>query len=163
MIRQATVKDAEAIAAIYNYYIVNTIATFEESEITANEINTRIMKVGDAGLPWLVLEEDCQIVGYAYAATWNTRSAYRHTAEVTIYLLPQMASKGLGYRLYQELFSQLRKKDIHTVIGVIALPNLVSVAIHEKFAMKKVGHFEQLGYKFGKWHDVGYWQAKLNA
>jgi phosphinothricin acetyltransferase len=74
-----------------------------------------------------------------------------------------MTSSGIGSALYSELFVQLKQSDIHVAIGVITLPNLASVAIHEKLGMKKAGHFEQVGYKFGEWLDVGYWQLKLNS
>jgi phosphinothricin acetyltransferase len=163
VIRQATENDADAITTIYNYYIINSTATFEESAITSVDIIDRMGKVKAAGLPWLVVEKDSQLAGFAYASTWNDRSAYRHTVQVTIYLSSQMTSSGIGSALYSELFSQLKQSDIHVAIGVITLPNLASVAIHEKLGMKKAGHFEQVGYKFGEWLDVGYWQLKLNS
>jgi L-amino acid N-acyltransferase YncA len=163
MIRLATEADVGEIADIYNYYIQNTTATFEESDVTPEEVLSRVQKVTGSGFPWLVAQDNEKVIGYAYANKWNERAAYRHTAEVTAYLSPGSVSNGSGTKLYEELFSQLRELSIFTAIGGITLPNPASVAIHEKFGMKKVAHFEAVGYKFGKWLDVGYWQAILNA
>jgi L-amino acid N-acyltransferase YncA len=161
MIRAATESDAQAIADIYNYYIKNTVVTFEEQPISKSEILERIEKVTGSSLPWLVAEDGGVVIGYAYAGKWNVRSAYRHTVETTIYLSSSSISKGWGTQLYQALFDILRDKSIHIVIGGITLPNPASIALHEKFGMKKVAHFPEVGYKFGQWLDVGYWQMGL--
>lgn len=163
MIRQATESDAEVIANIYNHYIQNTVITFEESVISAVDIIDRIAKVKNSGLPWLVAEENTEVIGYSYATQWNGRSAYRHTAETAIYLSHTSLSKGWGTKLYDALFSELRLMSIHIVIGGVTLPNPASIALHEKFGMQKVAHFKEVGYKFGKWLDVGYWQVNLDA
>ena len=91
-------------------------------------------------------------------SVWEGRCAYRYAVEVTVYLSPNAVSQGLGSRLYTELFAQLRAKSMHVAMGGIALPNPASIALHEKFGMKKVAHFEQVGFKFDQWVDVGYWQ-----
>lgn len=161
MIRHATNADSEAIARIYNYYISHTIVTFEEQEVTPAEIARRIDGVCAAGFPWLVADLDQRVMGYAYANTWKVRSAFRFTVESSIYLDPQHTGRGLGSMLYSELFRILKERGVHVVIGGIALPNEASVALHEKFGMEKVAHFRQVGYKFGRWIDVGYWQLTL--
>lgn len=161
MIRAATESDAQTITDIYNYYIENTVATFEEQPISKSDILERIQKVTGFSLPWLVAEDNGVVIGYAYAGKWNVRSAYRHTVESTVYLSHSSVSKGWGTRLYTTLFGLLRKKSIHVVIGGITLPNPASVALHEKFGMKQVAHFPEVGFKFGKWLDVGYWQREL--
>jgi L-amino acid N-acyltransferase YncA len=163
MIRAATESDAQAIADIYNYYIANTVVAFEEQAISKNDILERMEKITGAGLPWLVAEDGGVVIGYAYAGKWNVRSAYRHTVESTVYLSNSSVAKGWGTRLYQALFDTLRHKSIHVVIGGITLPNPASVALHEKFGMKQVAHFPEVGFKFGKWLDVGYWQTELKA
>jgi L-amino acid N-acyltransferase YncA len=163
MIRTATESDAQAIADIYNYYIANTVVTFEELPVSQSDILERIQKVTGSSLPWLVAEDGGTVIGYAYAGKWNVRSAYRHTVESTVYLSHSSVSKGWGTKLYTALFDTLRQKSIHTVIGGITLPNPASIALHEKFGMKKVAHFSEVGYKFGKWLDVGYWQTELKA
>jgi phosphinothricin acetyltransferase len=163
MIRAVTESDAQTIAAIYNYYIKNTVITFEEQTLSKNDIIERIEKVNGSSLPWLVAEDYGAVIGYAYATKWNTRSAYRHTVETSVYLSSSSLSKGWGTQLYKALFDSLRHNSIHVVIGGITLPNPASIALHEKFGMKKAAHFKEVGYKFGQWLDVGYWQTELNA
>jgi L-amino acid N-acyltransferase YncA len=162
VIRPAELRDAEAIAKIYNYYVLNTIITFEEITLTAEEMSARIQAIQSAHYPWLVAEENGKIIGYAYASTWKARAAYRHTLESTVYLDPAQVAKGVGTKLYDALFALLRKKSIHVVIGVIALPNEASIVLHEKFGMHKAAHFSEVGFKFNRWLDVGYWQVTLD-
>jgi L-amino acid N-acyltransferase YncA len=161
MIREATRDDAAALADIYNHYILNTVVTFEEVALTADEFAKRIDKVQSAGYSWLVAQDGERVVGYAYAAKWHERAAYRHTVEVSVYLAHDCAGMGWGTRLYGNLFAALRETSVHVAIGGIALPNAASVAIHEKFGMEQVAHFRQVGRKFGQWIDVGYWQVRL--
>ncbi len=157
-IRSAEPADADAVARIYNYYVTDTVATFEEEPVAELEMAHRIGDVQAASLPWLVAAADRQIVGYAYAAPWRTRPAYRFSVEVTVYLAAGLTGAGIGSRLYDELFAMLQTRGIHAAIGGIALPNDASVALHQKFGMRKVAHFGQVGWKFGRWVDVGYWQ-----
>ncbi len=161
LIRAATFSDAESIAVIYNHYILNTFITFEEIAISAADMTERIREVHAANLPWIVAEEAGQIAGYAYAGKWKTRSAYRYTVEISVYLAPDRHQNGLGSELYAELFTQMKTRGIHCVIGGIALPNAASIALHEKFGMSKIGHFNEVGFKRGQWIDVGYWQGLL--
>ncbi|WOO43239.1 GNAT family N-acetyltransferase [Rubellicoccus peritrichatus] len=163
MIRKATFDDATSIAQIYNYYIENTVITFEEDPIDAEDIIQRIEKSNSAGFSWYVALESESVVGYAYSSKWNERSAYKHTAEVSVYLSHQHRSKGLGTKLYEALFDELKAMRMHVVIGGVTLPNAASVALHEKFGMKKVAHYEQVGFKFEEWLDVGYWQIQLDT
>ncbi len=99
--------------------------------------------------------------GYAYASEWKSRCAYRYSVETTVYLHPDARGKGIGTLLYQELIRKLSKLELHAAIGGIALPNDASVALHEKIGFKKAAHFKQVGYKFNKWVDVGYWELIL--
>ena len=163
LIRDAQENDFSTISEIYNHYIRHTIITFEENEIDRNEISIRVEKVKSVGLWWLVLEEDRKVIGYAYATKWHERSAYRHTVEVSVYLHHECVGKGFGTKLYEELFSRLRERNLHVAIGGIALPNPSSTKLHEKFGMKKVAHYKEVGYKLGQWIDVGYWQVQLTA
>jgi phosphinothricin acetyltransferase len=156
-----TPADAGAVAAIYNHYVLQTVVTFEEEPITAAEISRRIDEVRAGSLPWFVAEHDGAMAGYAYASRWRARSAYRFSSEVTVYLAPEQGRRGIGSALYAELLSALRGSGLHAAIGGIALPNDASVALHEKFGFKKVAHFEQTGFKFNRWIDVGYWQLIL--
>jgi phosphinothricin acetyltransferase len=160
-IRPVNPEDAESICAIYNYYIRETTVTFEEADVEPVDINARIRAVQKAGLPWIVAEHENEVVGYAYAKRWKERSAYRYSVEVSVYVKVEEQGKGWGSALYRVLFDQLGQLDIHLVIGGITLPNDISIALHEKFGMKKVAHFNEVGYKFGAWRDVGYWQKSL--
>jgi L-amino acid N-acyltransferase YncA len=150
-----------AIAGIYNYYITETVVTFEEEPLAVSEIARRLEEVRSASLPWLVAEADSRVVGYAYATAWRPRIGYRFSAEITVYLAPGHAGQGLGTKLYSRLFPLLRARRIHAVMGGIALPNEASVALHERFGLRKVAHFAEVGFKFDRWIDVGYWQRTL--
>lgn len=160
-IRAATLADAEAVAAIYNHYITRTVVTFEEEAVLPAEIAQRMNTIWSASLPWLVAEVGGEVSGYAYASKWNGRCAYKFSAEITVYLAPAQTGRGLGSRLYGQLFPLLRERGMHAVIGGIALPNDASVALHEKFGLEKAGHFKEVGFKFDRWIDVGYWQRTL--
>ena len=159
-IRDALPSDAEAICAIYNPHIRETIVTFEEVALTAEEMRARIANIS-AILPWLVAERDGDILGYAYAARFFDRSGYRFCAMSTIYMHDKAQRSGIGFSLYANLLERLRTKSIHSAVGIIALPNPGSIALHEKCGFKKVGHLTEAGFKFGRWIDVGYWQCLL--
>jgi phosphinothricin acetyltransferase len=161
MIRPATTADAAGICTIYNHYVLETTITFEEAAVTPAEMGNRIRETLDSSLPWLVWEELSSIQGFAYVSKWKGRCAYRHSAEVTVYLDPTSNGRGIGSRLYQSLLTDLRQRGFHAVIGGIALPNEASIALHERLGFRKVAHFEQVGWKFGRWIDVGYWQLLL--
>lgn len=158
-IRDVSANDAGPICAIYNHYIEQTYITFEETPLSRLDIQERIAEVEAGQLPWLVAECGDEIAGYAYASKWKGRCAYRHTVEVTVYLAQAFTGQQIGAQLYGALFDRLRERSVHVAVGGIALPNAASVALHEKMGMKKVAHFEQVGYKFDEWIDVGYWQA----
>ncbi len=160
MIRNVTGQDAKSIAEIYNYYIVNTTITFELDPITPEEILKRIEKSLKLG-PYLVYEENEEVIGYCYISNFRERKAYDNTVESTIYMKNGMGGKGLGYKLYSELLSQISAK-YHVIIGGISLPNISSIKLHEKCGFKKAGHFSEVGNKFGKWIDVGFWEKVGN-
>ncbi|MFT5572127.1 MAG: L-amino acid N-acyltransferase YncA [Cryomorphaceae bacterium] len=163
MIRLATELDSTEIVKIYNFYVLNTTVTFEEYLLEPDEMADRIASTLKDNLPWLVAEQDGQIIGYAYASKWKGRCAYKHSVESTVYLSDGIVSKGWGSKLYQELLKALTDKNFHVAIGGISLPNAKSVGLHEKFGFEKVGHFREVGYKFDKWVDVGYWQINLES
>ena len=162
-IRAATPADAEVLARIYNHYITDTVVTFEETPITATEMGTRLAETRSLGLPFLVAQTDAGVQGFAYASRWKGRCAYRHSVEVTVYIEHEATGRGLGTQLHAALFGELARGDCHVAIGGITLPNAASVALHEKVGMRKVAHFSEVGYKFGRWLDVGYWQLVLPA
>ncbi len=160
MIRHARPEDAAQICDIYNHYVRETVVTFEESPVSATEMAQRIADTSTR-LPWLVWEEGGAILGYAYASPWKARAAYRHSVEASIYLPPHATGRGIGTSLYKALIEDVRARGMHAVIGGAALPNPASVALHERLGFEKVAQFRQVGFKFGKWVDVAYWQFVL--
>lgn len=157
-VHDALAADAAEIVDIYNHYIAHSVATFEEAPLDAATMAVRIGEIRDAGLPWLAAERDGRIAGYAYASKWKGRCAYRHSVESTVYVDPGATAQGIGSRLYETLLEELRERGIHTVVGGIALPNPASVALHERLGFEQIARFREVGFKFGRWIDVGYWQ-----
>jgi phosphinothricin acetyltransferase len=160
MIRACEALDAAAIAGIYNHYVRETVVTFEETPVAADEMARRIADIG-AKFPWLVAEHAGAVVGWAYATPWKTRSAYRFSVETTVYVAEGHYGRGIGAALYRALIDQLTRRQVHSVVGGIALPNPASIALHEKLGFKKIAHFAEVGWKLGRWVDVGYWQLLL--
>ena len=160
-LRDATPHDAAAIAAIYNYYVSTTTISFEEETVSAATMCERIRAVQDAGLPWLVASVDGELAGYAYATPWRVRAAYRFSVETSVYVAHDKPRCGLGRALYAMLLERLRRAQVHLVIGGIALPNDASVGLHEAMGYEKAAHFSEVGRKFERWIDVGYWQLRL--
>ncbi len=158
MIRNATPKDAQAITEIYNHYVRTSTATIDVEPKEPEYFTHRIAEVQTTH-PWVVFEgNDENIWGYAYGVQLKPRKAYARSCEISVYLHPEASGRGVGTRLYTALIEALKKQDIHAIIGGVSLPNEASVRLHEKLGFRKVAHFEQVGFKFGKWIDVGYWQ-----
>lgn len=160
-IRAIVDADCEDVARIYNHYIRDTIVTFEEDAVTSDVMRARVREVAARGFPWLVAERAGHVLGYAYATPWKQRSAYRFSVESTVYLAADSTGQRLGSLLYAELIRLLQQSEVHAVVGGISLPNAASVALHEKLGFRKVGHFREVGRKFDRWIDVGYWQLTL--
>ena len=162
-IRPVVEADAVAICAIYNPYVQNTVITFEQKQIPKKEMAKRIEEY-TAQFPWLVAEADGNVVAYAYATRWRARAAYDQTLESTIYVDKDYTGRGIAKPLYLELLRQLKAHKVHkvhAVVGCIALPNDASIALHEKCGFVKVAHFPQVGRKFERWVDVGFWQVTM--
>lgn len=156
-IRACEVKDIQSLCDIYNYYIENTIISFEEIPVDATEMSRRLAAC-TRSLPWYICELDGLVAGYAYASPWKERSAYGHSLEITVYVKNSMVGQGCGKALYEALIAALEKIDCHSILACIALPNEASVGLHEYFGFTKVAHFAEVGRKFDRWVDVGYWQ-----
>lgn len=161
IIRIGTPEDASSIASLYNRYVLNTAITFETDAVPPDEMGARIREVTAAGLPWVIAELNGRVVGYAYASKWKGRCAYRFSVETTVYVHAEYTRQGIGAELYDALLARLRGGKTHVVIAGIALPNESSVALHERFGFRKVAHFNEVGFKFERWIDVGYWQITL--
>jgi len=159
-LREARASDAAAIAAIYNHYVASTVISMETEPLTADAMAARVAEVQRDGLPWLVLVENGELRGYAYASKWRSRPGYRHAVESSVYIDVEQRGRGHGLLLYRALLARLEGR-VHTVIGGIALPNAASIALHERLGFSQVACFHQVGHKFGAWVDVGYWQLVL--
>jgi phosphinothricin acetyltransferase len=163
IIREATGKDAEAIAAIYAYYVRTSPATFEEQPPDAQEIAQRMQRVQNAGLPWRVmLDRPGEIVAYAYASPYRTRSAYRYTLENSVYVSPHRFRCGFGSAIMRDVIvacEQLGYRQMLAVIGDSA--NAASIGLHERLGFRMVGVHSAVGFKFGRWVDVVHMQLAL--
>jgi L-amino acid N-acyltransferase YncA len=158
-LRRVRAEDCREICGIYNYYVENTVISFEEQVISEEEMSGRIARIV-AAYPWIVYELEGRVVGYAYLSRWKERPAYRFTAEDTVYVHSDCIGKGIGKALLGGMFEAVQERDIHVIMSVIALPNESSVGLHERFGFRKVAHFSQVGFKHGRWIDVGYWELQ---
>ena len=176
-IRPVEHDDFESIASLTNRYIRDTVIHFGEKEITAQELREEWRRLGPR-YPFLVAcgdggtdrgsgddadsrPERGRFLGYAKSGPWRTRAAYRNTVEIGIYMMPEAQGKGLGRRLYQALIDACMAKGFHAIIGGVTMPNEISVRLHEGLGFKPIGVFPQVGYKFDRWHDVGFWQLTV--
>jgi phosphinothricin acetyltransferase len=160
-IRAATPDDAAALADIYAPYVEGSSVSFEVEAPGADEMAARL--TAGAGLyPWLVATADSgEIAGYAYACAFRPRPAYRFAVETTIYLRGEAQGAGLGRTLYAPLLEMLRAQGFVQAIAAISLPNDASVRLHERLGFGHAGTYRQVGYKLGRWWDVGLWQCPL--
>ena len=162
-VRSAIHDDAIDIAYIYNFYIATSHATFEVEPVDGAEMIRRIEESWVAGYPFLVCEDGEEIVVYAYGHAFRARPAYMHSVEVSVYVRPGCTETNIGTTLYEALFEEIKKGDFHAAIAGISLPNDASVRFHEKFGFEKVAHFREVGRKFDRWIDVGYWERILDS
>jgi phosphinothricin acetyltransferase len=156
MIRPATPDDAAGVLAIYAPIVRHTHISFELEVPTPEEIARRIT----SAIVWLVAIEDGTVAGYAYATRWRERPAYRFTVEVSVYVHEAHHRRGLAEALYTRLFEELR--DYHVAVAAIGLPNPASIAFHERLGFRPVGVFHEVGFKFGQWWGVGWWERRIH-
>lgn len=159
-IRPVEQGDAEAIAAIYAPHVTHGVASFETEPPDADEFRRRITAT-TATHPWLVCERDGNVVGYVYGSIHNARAAYQWSTNVTVYIDTRLHRSGLGRALYASLFELLKLQGFYNAYGGITLPNAGSVGLHEAMGFRLVGVYHTVGYKFGSWHDVGWWGLEL--
>ena len=154
-IRTAERGDLARITEIYNYYVLNTPVTFDIEAYTVERRETWFGQFGSTGRHrLLVAEEDGTVMGYAGTTRFRPKAAYETTVETTIYCAPEGVGKGMGRRLYTELFELLKGEDIHRFVAGYALPNAATEALHRRFGFKVVGVFSENGRKFGRYWDV---------
>ncbi len=161
MIRDVQPGDVEKIVEIYNYYIRETVITFDEKEYMLEEMQRKIKKYTDNGFPWLVYEQDGEVLGYAYLTGWRDRAAYNITAETSVYIDQKAVNRGIGSRLYEILIEKAKEKNLRSLIAGISVPNPVSRKLHQKFDFVPVGTFKECGKKFDRLIDVEFWQLFL--
>ncbi|MBV9881399.1 MAG: N-acetyltransferase [Sphingomonadaceae bacterium] len=160
-IRRVTADDAAAIATIYAPYVRTTAVSFELEAPDIAEIAARIASGGDL-YPWLVACDDRGgLLGYAYAAAFRSRPAYRFAVETTVYVAEGAHRRGIGGALYRALLPVLEAQGYTQAIGAITVPNDASIRLHEAFGFVRAGTYEQVGYKLGEWRSVGLWQRPL--
>lgn len=161
IIRLASAADSEGILSIYAPYIENTSITFETETPPINSFAERINYYLQ-NWPWLVCEINGKIAGYAYASSYRERTAYQWSVECSVYVQDDYLRAGVAGALYEALFEILKKQGFRNVYAVINLPNDRSVALHEKCGFQYFATYEQVGYKLGKWKNVGWWRLTLN-
>jgi L-amino acid N-acyltransferase YncA len=159
-IRDATDDDAAACAAIYAPYVAETTISFEDEPPTAEELGRRIAVARQAHA-WLVLEEDDEVVGYAYAAPVKDRAAYRWSCEVSVYLARGRSGAGRGRALYEALFARLAERGYRRAIAGMTQPNEASAALHRALGFEPIGVQRRIGWKHGAWRDVAWVQRPL--
>ena len=159
-IRLATTSDAAAIADIYAPYCDATVISFEETAPSSEEMARRIATIG-ATRPWIVLEDQGRVIGYAYASPHHDRAAYRWSVSTAIYIGRHHHRRGAGRALYTTLFALLRALGYRQATAGITLPNPASVGLHAAFGFGPVGVYRRIGFKMEGWHDVGWFQAEI--
>ena len=153
--------DAGACAGVYAPFVAEGLASLEERPPSAGEMGERIQLIS-ARYPWLVAEFDGEVVGYSYASQHHERSSYRWAANVAVYIAASHHRRGVGRALYGALLPLLVRQGLYVACAGVTLPNQASVALHESLGFAPVGIYRRVGFKFGHWHDVGWWQLQLH-
>jgi L-amino acid N-acyltransferase YncA len=159
-IRLASQDDAVAISEIYGPFCDSTVVSFEYAAPSMVEMASRVRAI-TACFPWLVLDNDGVVAGYAYASRHHERAAYGWSIDTTVYVRPSHHRCGVGRALYTTLFQLLRLQGFFKVYAGITLPNQASTSLHEAMGFQLVGVYKGVGYKFGAWHDVVHYQLAL--
>lgn len=160
LLRRANHEDARRILEIYSPYCLNTVISFEENAPSLEEMTSRIETVGSF-YPWLVAIKDDILVGYAYAGPHRKREAYQWSTETSIYMDENHRGKGIGQKLYEELFDILARQGFINGYAGITMPNKASVAFHRSQGFNQIGVYEKIGFKMGEWLDVSWWHRTI--
>jgi L-amino acid N-acyltransferase YncA len=162
IIRAAIASDMDAIALIYSHHVNHGTGTFETEPPDREEIARRWGEVAARSLPWLVAEDSGEVVGYAYAAPYRARPAYRHTVEDSVYVRVDRIGTGLGKQLLPALITATRACGMHQMIAVIGdSANRASINLHRRFGFQDAGVLKDVGFKFGRWLDTVFLQRSL--
>jgi phosphinothricin acetyltransferase len=153
-------RDAAACAAVYGPYVSDTVISLEADPPSPDEFARRIEQFS-ATHAFLVAVLDGELAGFAYASPHRVRASYRWATDVSVYVSSRHHRQGVGTALYRELFGLLVRQGFRVAAAGITLPNEASVAIHESLGFELVGVYRRIGWKFGAWRDVGWWQLEL--
>ncbi|MBI2433581.1 MAG: N-acetyltransferase [Candidatus Hydrogenedentes bacterium] len=160
ILRAATPADAEAILSIYAPYVRDTAVSFD-TEVPDQAAYARHIEEHLHRYPWLVAEQEREVIGYSYASLHRTRAAYRWSVESSIYIAAKARRSGVGRALYTALFDLLRRQGFVRCYAGITLPNPASLGFHEAFGFEPVGVYHAAGFKQGRWYDVGWWEYAI--
>jgi L-amino acid N-acyltransferase YncA len=163
VIRPAEERDIPDIREIYNYYVTNSVVTFDEKKWSLAQWRDKFAHLSKQKMPFLVAESPSgQILGYALVQPWKSKSAYRYTVENSIYLGQAAAGKGLGRALLEALIAEAQKTGIREIVAAISDKGAeASIALHEKLGFVEVGRMGRVGFKFGRWLGVVYLQKSI--
>lgn len=159
-IRIASENDAQRIAEIYSPAVTERSTSFEIVPPTAEEMQGRISRILKTH-PWLVCEMNDDVVGYSYASPHHERAAYRWSVDVAAYIDTRYHRCGIGRALYTALFDILVLQKLRVACAGITLPNANSEGLHHSFGFTLVGVYHKVGYKFGEWHDVAWFERRI--
>ena len=155
MIRFVEEKDIESLAAIYNYYIENTTCTLELEALSTEAFRARVEKIS-VRFPYLVYEEDGEILGYAYLNDFNPRGGYRFTADLSLYVAPTARGRGIGRALYEAIEPRAKEMGLCNVISLITSENEASLAFHDALGFERVAKIDGIARKFDRWIGLCY-------
>ena len=161
-IRAATAEDIAECLAISNASAIESHANFAIEPETIDAW-LQAFETGIPRFPWFVATRDEHVCGFARATPWRSRCGYHHAAEVSVYIDPASQKQGLGRQLYAALLPAVQATDLHCIVAAIALPNPVSITLHESFGFTKAAVFHEIGRKFDQWWDVGYWELVFDG
>lgn len=162
-IRKAAESDLSAMVEIYNYYIQNSVVTFDMEAMVLEDWAAKYKWINELGLPFIIAESPSkQIIGFAYVAPWRQKAAFKRTVEDSIYLRPAAIGKRVGTKLLNELLIQAKAAGVKEVVAVISDKGAESsIALHERFGFKHQGHLGKVGFKFGRWLGTVLMQKSL--
>jgi phosphinothricin acetyltransferase len=161
-IRAGREADLESLTALYNHYVRETAITFDIDPFSVEERRPWLSQFKPSGPHrLLVAESGDQLLGYAASMRFRPKAAYETSVETSVYLVPEAKGRGIGSRLYRELFAAIDGEDLHRALAGITLPNSESIALHRKFGFTSIGTYRQVGRKFERYWDVEWFERAL--
>jgi phosphinothricin acetyltransferase len=170
VVRRATSRDLDAVAAIYSHSVLTSTATFDideppmsawQAKLDSTAVGDHFLVARSVAADGLAGKDGDRVLGYAYSGAFRSRPAYRHTRETSVYVQPNAMGSGLGTRLYSDLLDLLRQDGVHLVVAVVTQPNPASKALHRKLGFTEAGTLDEVGHKFGAYLSTTYYQLRL--